>query len=148
MKGNVKRRGEEGYSGVMLLLTMALAFIVALLMTRSLQYLRLSLDFDRNMMAYYAAEGGMQKALAAAEAGTTGAFAGRLGKCLYESRVAQEGGRLRITSLGYYYPAETRNAAATVKNLRKGKGAYKNRITVTGRVTAGRFVIESWEKTP
>jgi hypothetical protein len=125
-----------------------LAALVSLVWWRSYQQVRETLKFERALVAAYAAEGGVVRATGAAEAGAaSGTWTGRLGVGVYEARLAGEGGRLKIVARGYWAPGRALPSPAQLARLNRF-GGYKTRLTVSGRVKAGRFVVETMQRIP
>jgi len=152
MRGEMKamaRGGERGTATFIMVMVLAIAALIPLMLVTVRQQSMAGHDFHASAVAYYAAEGGLEKAIAAAESGAAGGtFSGRLGDGLYESSVEMKGGKCRIISRGYWAP-RTRGAVQEVlKKLRRAAGFHKNKIVVQGRVAGGRFRVESWTKYP
>jgi hypothetical protein len=125
-----------------------LATLVSLAWWRSYQQVRASLTYERALVAEYAAEGGLALAVGAAETGAASTvLSGRIGDGVYEARLSTAGVRKTIVARGYWVPGRGRPATSVLARLFRG-GGYKTRLTVSGRVTAGRFVTESIQRIP
>lgn len=144
----MRKRTESGYISIFFVTMVFFVSIGIGLFARTRQQVRAAFDAERRAVSYYAAEGGLQRALAGIEAGRgSGSVSGRLGKGLYEVAVEGSGGGFRITCRGYYWPSEREKLPSVLKRL-KGGGGNKTVIKVSGRIRDSRFVTESWEQIP
>ncbi|MEK7474096.1 MAG: hypothetical protein AAB152_00540 [Candidatus Coatesbacteria bacterium] len=143
-----RRGAESGSATVLTLIGLMMAALVTLTWWRSYQQVRASLHFERALVAEYAAEGGLALAVGAAETGSASSvWSGRIGDGLYQTRLSTAGGRKTVVSRGYWSPGRGGPKAALIARLFRG-GGYKTRLTVTGRVVAGRFVTDSVQRIP
>jgi len=142
------RGSESGSATVLVLMGLMLATLVTLTWWRSYQQVRAALHYERALVAEYAAEGGLTLAVGAAEGGAaTVVMSGRIGDGVYEARLSTAGSRKTVVARGYWSPGSGRPAAALVARLFRG-GGFKTRLTVSGRVAAGRFVTDSVKRIP
>ncbi len=140
---------QQGSATILLVIAIGLMAGGLVFLNQSFRSVKDSRDFQRATAAYYAAEGGMQRAIAGIEKSAYSARdTGRLGDGLYEVSVKKEGEGYRVTARGYYHPSRVRNIKKAVAALRSKGGHYKNVIEASGVLSGGRFKLESFRKIP
>lgn len=114
---------------------------VSALMLWSRQNLDRSIEFDKNTVAHYSAEGGLQQALAFIKQGKipSSGLAGRLGRGIYRVSIKPKAKGYEVSSRGYYHPGKTKSLRKLSEKLDAEGGAFKHLIRVHVQITGGRF---------